>query len=55
MVQTRGAVSVIVIALIASGGATIVDETSQPGTFNSEPNRAKIFINEAQMGVTPLT
>lgn len=55
MVQTTGAISVLIIALLAVGCATIVDGSSQPVTFNSEPNRAKIFINGAQMGVTPLT
>lgn len=55
MVQIAWAVSAIVVALLASGCATIVDGTNQPVTFNSEPNRAKIFINGAQVGVTPLT
>jgi hypothetical protein len=43
------------LMLILSGCATIIDGTSQPVTFNSEPNRAKIFLNGAQVGVTPLT
>jgi hypothetical protein len=48
-------VPALVLIMIFSGCATIVDGTSQPVTFNSEPNRAKIFINGMQMGVTPLT
>jgi hypothetical protein len=43
------------LAVTASGCATIVDGSSQPVTFNSEPNRAKIFLNGTQVGVTPLT
>lgn len=45
----------LVLVLGISGCATIIDGTSQPVTFNSEPNRAKVFINGAQVGVTPLT
>lgn len=45
----------LILILTLSGCATIVDGTSQPVTFNSEPNRAKVFINGAQVGVTPLT
>jgi hypothetical protein len=45
----------LVLVLTMSGCATIVDGTSQPVTFNSEPNRAKILINGVQVGVTPLT
>lgn len=45
----------LVLVLTLSGCATIVDGTSQPVTFNSEPNRAKILINGVQVGVTPLT
>lgn len=45
----------LVLVLAISGCATMVDGTSQPVTFNSEPNRAKILINGVQVGVTPLT
>lgn len=45
----------LMLVLTISGCATIIDGTSQPVTFNSEPNRAKVFINGAQVGVTPLT
>lgn len=55
MVRIAPAFSLMVIALTASACATIVDGTSQAVTFNSEPNRAKIFINGVQVGVTPLT
>lgn len=55
MVRITPAFALMVIALTASACATIVDGTSQPVTFNSEPNRAKIFINGVQVGVTPLT
>ena len=45
----------LMLVLTISGCATIVDGTSQPVTFNSEPNRAKIAINGVPVGVTPLT
>jgi hypothetical protein len=45
----------LMLVLSISGCATIVDGTSQPVTINSEPNRAKVFINGVQVGVTPLT
>ena len=52
-----GTASLLALVLLTtlSGCATIIDGTSQPVTFNSEPNRAKVFINGAQVGVTPLT
>jgi hypothetical protein len=54
MLRTASAILTI-LAVTASGCATIVDGSSQPVTFNSEPNRAKIFLNGTQVGVTPLT
>ena len=45
----------LMLVLTLPGCATIVDGTSQLVTFNSEPNRAKIFINGMSVGVTPLT
>lgn len=41
--------------LSISGCATIIDGTTQNITFNSQPNGVKIFVNGAQIGVTPLT
>lgn len=55
MLRITASYSLMVIALTASACATIVDGTSQPVTINSEPNRAKVFINGAQVGVTPIT
>jgi hypothetical protein len=55
MLRIIASSSLMVMVLIASACATIVDGTSQPVTINSEPNRAKVFINGAQVGVTPLT
>ena len=55
MLRIIPAFLVMVMALTASACATIVDGTSQLVTFNSEPNRAKIFINGMSVGVTPLT
>lgn len=45
----------IALVATASGCATIIDGTSQVVTFNSQPTGAKILINGAQVGVTPLS
>jgi PEGA domain-containing protein len=55
MDRLHSTLTALVLVLTLSGCATIVDGTSQPVTFNSEPNRAKILINGVQVGVTPLT
>lgn len=46
---------VIVLILMTTGCATILDGSNQPVTFNSSPNGAQILVNGMQMGVTPLT
>lgn len=45
----------LMFVLTLSGCATIIDGTTQLVTINSEPNRAKIFLNGVPVGVTPLT
>jgi len=55
MLRIAPALSLIAMASTLSACATIVDGTTQPVTFNSEPNRAKILINGVPVGLTPLT
>ena len=47
--------SILVLAMVASGCATIIDGSSQPVTFNSSPNGARIYVNGMEIGTTPLT
>jgi hypothetical protein len=47
--------SILVFAMIASGCATILDGSSQPVAFDSSPNGARIFVNGAEVGTTPLS
>jgi hypothetical protein len=47
--------SLLWLALMISGCATILDGSNQTVTINSQPNGAKILINGMQVGVTPLT
>jgi len=47
--------SILVLAMVASGCATIIDGSSQPVTFNSSPNGARIYVNGMELGTTPLT
>ena len=46
--------SVLLLVLVTSGCATILDGSNQPVTFNSSPNGAHILVNGMQMGVIPL-
>ncbi len=46
--------SILALAMVASGCATIIDGTSQPVTFNSSPNGARIYVNGMEVGTTPL-
>ena len=48
-------ISVLVLVLVTSGCATILDGSSQLVTFNSSPNGAQILVSGMPMGVTPLT
>jgi hypothetical protein len=41
--------------MVTSGCATIIDGSSQPVTFNSSPNGARIYVNGMELGTTPLT
>ncbi|MDN5941568.1 MAG: PEGA domain-containing protein [Nitrospira sp.] len=47
--------SILVLAMVTSGCATIIDGSSQPVTFNSSPNGARIYVNGMELGTTPLT
>jgi hypothetical protein len=47
--------SILVLAIVSSGCATIFDGTSQPVTFNSSPNGARSYVNGMEIGTTPLT
>jgi hypothetical protein len=47
--------SILVLAMVISGCATIIDGSSQPLTFNSSPNGARIYVNGMELGTTPLT
>ena len=47
--------SILVLAMGTSGCATILDGSSQPLTFNSSPNGARIYVNGMELGTTPLT
>jgi hypothetical protein len=47
--------SILVLAMVASGCATILDGSSQAVTFDSSPNGARIFVNGVEVGTTPLS
>ena len=46
--------SILVLAMVTSGCATILDGSSQPVNFNSSPNGARIYVNGMEVGTTPL-
>jgi len=46
--------SILVLAMVSSGCATILDGSSQPVNFNSSPNGARIYVNGVEVGTTPL-
>tara|TARA_R110002072_G_scaffold33030_5_gene100228 strand:+ start:12775 stop:13365 length:591 start_codon:yes stop_codon:yes gene_type:complete len=41
--------------IMASGCATLIDGSTETLTFESKPSAAKIFINNTEVGKTPLT
>jgi PEGA domain-containing protein len=47
--------SILMLAMVTSGCASIIDGSSQPLTFNSSPNGARIYVNGMELGTTPLT
>jgi hypothetical protein len=47
--------SILVLAMAASGCATIFNGSSQAVTFDSSPNGASIFVNGVEVGKTPLS
>jgi hypothetical protein len=46
---------ILVLAMFASGCATILDGSSQAVTFDSSPNGARIFANNVEIGTAPLS
>lgn len=55
MRRTTIALSLLLFSFSLSACATLFDGTSQVVSFNSEPNRVKVFINGVQIGTTPLS
>lgn len=55
MIKFTGWLTLLVLAMVTSGCATIIDGSSQPVTFNSSPNGARIYVNGMDFGTTPLT
>ena len=51
----RNILYVLVLILVTSGCATVIDGSNQLVTFNSSPNGAKIYANGMEIGTTPLT
>lgn len=47
--------SILVLIMVSSGCATIIDGSSQPVNFNSSPNGARIYVNGMEVGTTPLS
>jgi len=47
--------SILVLAMVASGCATVLDGSSQPVAFDSSPHGARIFVNGVEVGTTPLS
>ena len=54
MIKFTGWLTLLVLAMVTSGCATILDGSSQPVTFNSSPNGARIYVNGVEIGTTPL-
>jgi PEGA domain len=54
MIKFTGGLTLILLAMVSSGCATIIDGSSQPVTFNSSPNGARIYVNGMEVGTTPL-
>jgi len=54
MIKFTGWLTLILLAMVSSGCATILDGSSQPVTFNSSPNGARIYVNGMEIGTTPL-
>ncbi len=53
--KTVAGLLLLVFMVHMTGCATILDGSSQTVTFNSEPAKAKVFINGVQVCVTPCT
>lgn len=55
MIKFTGWLTLLVLVMVTWGCATIIDGSSQPLTFNSSPNGARIYVNGMELGTTPLT
>lgn len=47
--------SLLVLAMISTGCATILDGSSQPVNIDSSPHGARIYVNGTEVGTTPLS
>lgn len=47
--------SILVLAIVSSGCATILDGSSQPVNIDSSPHGARIYVNGIEVGTTPLS
>lgn len=46
---------ILVLAMVSSGCATILDGSSQPVNIDSSPHGARIYVNGVEVGTTPLS
>lgn len=51
----RNLISALVLVLVTSGCASVIDGSSQLVNFNSSPNGARIYVNGMEVGTTPLS
>jgi len=47
--------TILTILMLSSSCATLFKGTSEEVRFNSDPQRAQVYVNNTQMGETPLT
>lgn len=47
--------SILVLAMVSSGCATILDGSSQPVNIDTSPHGARIYVNGIEVGTTPLS
>ena len=46
---------ILVLVMVSSGCATILDGSSQPVNIDSSPHGARIYVNGVEVGTTPLS
>ena len=51
----RFRLSLLVLAMVSSGCATILDGSNQPVNIDSSPHGARIYVNGIEVGTTPLS